>query len=77
MAKNTRQRADLALNRIEAALRRCDEGDHGDCLHCDEAINPRRLDPAAPLCIACAEKAGVSRAQSRIISGSIPRARLS
>ncbi len=58
MAKNTRQRAAVELQRIKAALRRCDSGDYGYCLRCDEGINPRRLefDPAAPLCIGCAEK---------------------
>ncbi len=57
MAQSTRQRAELALRRIEAALRRCDDGSYGYCPECDEPINPRRLelDPAAPLCIACAE----------------------
>ena len=57
MAQNGQQRAALALRRIEAALRRCDEGDYGSCLDCDDPIDPRRLelDPAATLCIACAE----------------------
>lgn len=57
MAKNTRQRAELSLRRIEAALRRCDDGSYGYCAQCEEAINPRRLelDPAVTLCIACAE----------------------
>lgn len=58
MAQNTRQRAELELRRIEAALRRCDDGSYGYCADCDEAIDPRRLelDPAATLCITCAEK---------------------
>lgn len=57
MAQSTRQRAELALHRIEAALRRCDAGSYGDCTKCDEPIDPRRLelDPATPLCIRCAE----------------------
>ncbi|MCG5501096.1 TraR/DksA family transcriptional regulator [Ectothiorhodospira lacustris] len=57
MAQNTRQRARQSLLRIEAALRRCDDGSYGDCLDCGEPINPRRLDldPAATLCITCAE----------------------
>lgn len=60
MAKSTRQRAADELQRIEAALRRCDSGDYGYCMRCDEAINPRRLefDPTATLCIDCAEKSG-------------------
>ncbi|QKT03506.1 TraR/DksA C4-type zinc finger protein [Ectothiorhodospiraceae bacterium 2226] len=57
VAQDTRRRAELALRRIEAALRRCDEGSYGYCVSCEEPIDPRRLalDPAAPLCIACAE----------------------
>lgn len=57
MAQDSRQRAERSLRRIEAALRRCDEGGYGECQDCGELINPRRLelDPAASLCIACAE----------------------
>ena len=57
MAQGTRQRAEQSLRRIEAALRRCDDGSYGECQDCGEFINPRRLelDPAATLCIACAE----------------------
>lgn len=56
MAQDGRQRAELALRRIEAALRRCDDGRYGECLECGEWIDPRRLelDPAATLCIRCA-----------------------
>jgi DnaK suppressor protein len=56
MAQSTRRRAELALRRIEAALGRCDSGTYGYCLQCEEPIDPRRLelDPATPLCIACA-----------------------
>ena len=44
------------LKKIDAALKRLDEGEYGHCLKCGEAIAPRRLksDPAAPLCAACA-----------------------
>jgi DnaK suppressor protein len=57
MAQDGRQRAELALRRIEAALCRCDDGRYGDCLDCEEPIDPRRLelDPAATLCIRCAQ----------------------
>ncbi len=57
MAQGARQRADQSLRRIEAALRRCDDGSYGECQDCGELIDPRRLefDPAATLCIACAE----------------------
>jgi DnaK suppressor protein len=57
MAKNGKQRAAQTLLRIDAALQRCDAGDYGYCLVCDEPIDPRRLelDPAITLCIRCAE----------------------
>jgi DnaK suppressor protein len=57
MAQSSRQRAELALRRIEAALRRCDDGSYGYCLDCAEPIDQRRLvfDPATTLCIACAQ----------------------
>jgi len=56
VAQDIQQRARRALARIEAALRRCDDGSYGECLDCGEPIDPRRLevDPAAPLCIRCA-----------------------
>ena len=58
MAKSNQQRAAETLSRIEAALKRCDDGSYGFCLDCDEAIDPRRLelDPAVTLCIHCAQK---------------------
>lgn len=57
MAQNSQERAEMALRRIEAALRRCDDGSYGYCLDCDGPIDTRRLalDPATALCIACAE----------------------
>lgn len=53
MALNSRQRAERELRRIEAALRRCDDGSYGYCISCDEPIDPRRLelDPAVPLLV--------------------------
>ncbi len=58
MAQSNRQRAELELRCIEAALGRCDDGSYGYCVGCGEPIDPRRLDfsPAAPLCLACAEE---------------------
>jgi len=57
MAQSSRQRADVTLKRIEAALGRCDNGSYGYCLDCGEPIDQRRLefDPVATLCIGCAE----------------------
>ena len=57
MAQDSRQRAELALRRIEAALGRCDNASYGYCLGCGEPIDQRRLefDPVTTLCIDCAE----------------------
>jgi len=56
MAQNAQRRAAQSLGRIEAALRRCDDGSYGFCIDCDEPIDPRRLnlDPTATRCIRCA-----------------------
>lgn len=59
MAKESERRRLLALQRIDTALQRIEDGDYGYCLSCDESIMANRLevDPAAPLCIDCASKA--------------------
>ncbi len=59
MASAGRERARREMQRIDAALRRLEAGEYGDCLRCEEPIDPRRLiaDPAATLCIDCAEAA--------------------
>lgn len=58
MAQAAVSRRKQQLQRIEAALRRLDDGEYGLCRVCDEAINPQRLafDPAVLTCISCAEK---------------------
>jgi DnaK suppressor protein len=58
MAVATQNRRELQLQRIKAALTRLDEGEYGDCVDCDEPINPRRLafDPTAALCLTCAQR---------------------
>ena len=57
MAQETARRRQLHLQRIEAALRRMDEGHYGYCLKCDEEIGAARLkfDPAVTRCIGCME----------------------
>jgi DnaK suppressor protein len=54
------QRRRLLLRKVEGALERLEHGEYGVCLHCDEPINPLRLnaDPTATLCIECASAAG-------------------
>ncbi len=44
------------LQRIDAALRRIEEGEYGYCAECGGQIAEKRLavDPMASLCIACA-----------------------
>ncbi|HEY5791443.1 MAG TPA: TraR/DksA C4-type zinc finger protein [Gammaproteobacteria bacterium] len=59
MAQETLRRHKLERNRIDAALRRIDDGSFGDCLGCGEPIAAARLaaDPSATLCLECAERA--------------------
>jgi DnaK suppressor protein len=58
MARAEQQRRERALFRIESALRRIEAGEYGDCTGCGEPIAEARLrlDPAAALCIACAQR---------------------
>lgn len=51
------------LRNVRAALRRIQEGTYGVCLHCEEDINPKRLNavPWAPFCIQCQELADKNR----------------
>lgn len=48
--------AQVALARVEAALKRFETGDYGVCLRCGEDIAPERLAavPEAALCRRCA-----------------------
>jgi DnaK suppressor protein len=45
------------LRNVRAALRRLEDGHYGVCLHCEEDINPKRLNavPWTPFCISCQE----------------------
>lgn len=49
-------RAEQQLRLIEAALRRLEADEFGECQECGEDINPRRLaiDPTCLYCIECA-----------------------
>jgi DnaK suppressor protein len=51
------------LRNVRAALRRMDEGHFGICMHCEEDINPKRINavPWTPYCITCQELADKSR----------------
>ncbi|MBO6893174.1 MAG: TraR/DksA C4-type zinc finger protein [Roseibium sp.] len=54
-ASERQRRADI--QRIEAALRRIEDGEFGYCVECGEEIAPKRLevDSAAAFCINCAQ----------------------
>ena len=54
------------LRNVRASLRRMNEGNYGVCLHCEEEINPKRLNavPWTPYCITCQELADKSREEN-------------
>lgn len=58
MAVATEQRRRQQIARIDAALKRLEEGTYGECVICGETIAPKRLelDPAVPTCITCAAR---------------------
>ena len=53
MALETERRRGLEIERIEAALKRIEDGEYGYCLSCGEEIPAKRLefDPATPVCV--------------------------
>jgi len=57
MAVETGRRRDVELHRIDAALKRMEEGEYGYCATCGEEIAAKRLasDPTTPVCIDCAK----------------------
>ncbi len=59
MSQEGERRRALQLARIRAALKRIDDGEFGYCLSCGAPIAAQRLDvdPAAHLCIDCANAA--------------------
>ncbi|MFL1455365.1 TraR/DksA family transcriptional regulator [Marinobacter sp. GN3S48] len=56
LAKAGKERAERQLRLIEAALKRIDNDEFGECMECGEPINPKRLeiDPTCLYCIDCA-----------------------
>ena len=59
MARESDRRRLIALQRIESALQRMENGEYGYCTACGEPISASRLevDPGALMCIDCASKA--------------------
>ncbi|MEQ1888159.1 MAG: TraR/DksA C4-type zinc finger protein [Alphaproteobacteria bacterium] len=53
MAAETTRRRHTEIHRVNAALKRLEDGVFGDCVTCDQPISPERLalDPATPFCI--------------------------
>ena len=58
-------RASKSLRAIEAALARIKDGTFGECLHCEVAIAPKRLQalPWAAYCVPCQELADSNQEQ--------------
>lgn len=58
MALEADRRRTIELHRIDAALKRIEDGEYGYCLQCGGEIAAKRLDldPTAPLCINCARE---------------------
>lgn len=56
MAQATIERRRIEISQIDAALRRMDAGEYGDCVACGEEIAKKRLElnPAIARCIDCA-----------------------
>lgn len=63
MLDATQERNQQQRIRLELALKRLNNGDYGFCDECDAPIAHKRLqvDPANPLCIACAQAAENTR----------------
>ncbi len=56
MALETQRRREVRRSRIEAALKRLDADEFGDCVVCGEEIGTKRLavDLTTPTCVDCA-----------------------
>jgi DnaK suppressor protein len=67
MSVETERRRKLELARIDAALRRLEEGDYGFCTVCGDPIASGRIgvDPSVEQCIHCATSAEMSGREVR------------
>jgi DnaK suppressor protein len=56
MDQATERRRQQSIQRIDAALKRIEDGEFGECVTCGGAIAPARLeaDPTVAVCIKCA-----------------------
>ena len=57
MALEQNRRREFEIKRIDAALKRIEDGEFGFCNNCGEIIPLNRLEvsPSTPLCVDCAE----------------------
>ena len=57
MALEQNRRREFEIKRIDAALKRIEDGEFGFCNNCGENIPLKRLEvsPSTPLCVDCAE----------------------
>ena len=57
MALEQNRRREFEIQRINAALKRIEDGEFGFCNNCGENIPVKRLEvsPSTPLCVDCAE----------------------
>lgn len=55
MLEANRSAQRVRLHQVQAALRRLDDDEYGDCLSCGEAISAARLGarPETPFCVVC------------------------
>ena len=58
LSEELERRRELGLRRIDAALKRIEDGDYGYCLSCGEPIGDKRLEiePTTTQCIRCASR---------------------
>ena len=58
MALGTLERMKREITRVDAALKRMDEGRYGICCHCEQSIGEVVLhhDPAVPFCLQCRQE---------------------
>jgi len=63
MSQESQRRRERELVQISKALKRLELGEYGECLSCGEeiAIGRLKFDPAATLCIRCAELSSDSK----------------
>lgn len=56
MQLETERRREIEIKRVDAALKRIDDGEFGYCVSCGEDIETKRInmDPATPVCVDCA-----------------------